>query len=190
MRDLLTDLKNIPKNAAIRKVNELVKRVRLAKAHMCIIGHLKKEMPSMFGKDKVQAKLLGNLEDHFLKVHRTHQLPVGDFPDVTKFRKTMEGHELTKFPKFDQKQARAAPPLPPRRCARASPFAAPAALAAPLPLPYGHARCVRRIPAAYLPFLAPPPGARRSTCSSRCCRATSRASSRCSRRKAPAPRRR
>ena len=60
----------------------------------------------MFGKDKVQAKLLGNLEDHFLKVHRTHQLPVGDFPDVTKFRKTMEGHELTKFPKFDQKQAR------------------------------------------------------------------------------------
>ena len=45
MRDLLTDLKNIPKNAAIRKVNELVKRVRLAKAHMCIIGHLKKETP-------------------------------------------------------------------------------------------------------------------------------------------------
>ena len=33
MRDLLTDLKNVPKNAAVRKVNELVKRVRLAKAH-------------------------------------------------------------------------------------------------------------------------------------------------------------
>ena len=49
MRDLLTDLKNIPKNAAIRKVNELVKRVRLAKAHMCIVGHLKKEMPAVFG---------------------------------------------------------------------------------------------------------------------------------------------
>ena len=52
MRDLLTDLKNIPKNAAIRKVNELVKRVRLAKAHMCIVGHLKKEMPAVFGKEK------------------------------------------------------------------------------------------------------------------------------------------
>ena len=50
MRDLLTDLKNIPKNAAIRKVNELVKRVRLAKAHMCIVGHLKKEMPAVFGR--------------------------------------------------------------------------------------------------------------------------------------------
>ena len=68
MRDLLTDLKNVPKNAAVRKVNELVKRCRLAKAHAFIVGHLKKEMPSMFGKDKAQAKLLGNLEEHFLKV--------------------------------------------------------------------------------------------------------------------------
>lgn len=107
MRDLLTDLKNIPKNAAIRKVNELVKRVRLAKAHMCIVGHLKKEMPAVFGKEKTQAKLLGNLEDHFLKVHRAHQLPVGDFPDVTKFRNTMLGHELTKFPKLDKHQVEA-----------------------------------------------------------------------------------
>jgi hypothetical protein len=49
-------------------VNELVKRVRLAKAHAYIVGHLKKEMPSMFGKEKAQAKLLANLEEHFLKV--------------------------------------------------------------------------------------------------------------------------
>jgi len=104
MRDLLTDLKNVPKNAAVRKVNELVKRVRLAKAHAYIVGHLKKEMPSMFGKDKAQAKLLTNLEDHFLKVHRAHQLPVGDFPDVAKFRSVMEAHELAKFPKLDPKQ--------------------------------------------------------------------------------------
>jgi GTPase SAR1 family protein len=70
MADLLNDLKNVPKNAAVRKVNELVKRVRLSKAHAHIIGHLKKEMPSMFGKDKAQAKLLNNLEEHFLKVSR------------------------------------------------------------------------------------------------------------------------
>ena len=103
MADLLNDLKNVPKNAAVRKVNELVKRVRLSKAHAHIIGHLKKEMPSMFGKDKAQAKLLANLEDHFLKVHRAHHLPVGDFPDVAKFRGCMEGHDLSKFPKLDLK---------------------------------------------------------------------------------------
>jgi hypothetical protein len=74
MADLLNDLKNVPKNAAVRKVNELVKRVRLLKAHVHIIGHLKKEMPSMFGKEKTQNKLLANLEDHFLKVRATPSL--------------------------------------------------------------------------------------------------------------------
>lgn len=103
MADLLNDLKNVPKNAAVRKVNELVKRVRLSKAHAYIIGHLKKEMPAMFGKEKAQAKALASLEEHFLKVHRAHHLPVGDFPDVAKFRGCMEGHDLSKFPKLDTK---------------------------------------------------------------------------------------
>jgi len=103
MADLLNDLKNVPKNAAIRKVNELVKRVRLCKAHAHIIGHLKKEMPSMWGKDKAQQKLLANLEEHFLKVHRAWHLPVGDFPDVARFRGVMDGHDLSKFPKLDSR---------------------------------------------------------------------------------------
>jgi EH domain-containing protein 3 len=33
-------------------------------------------------------------------VHRAHHLPVGDFPDVTRFRGVMEGHDLSKFPKL------------------------------------------------------------------------------------------
>ncbi len=104
MRDLLTDLKHVPKNATIRKVNELVKRVRLAKAHAYIVGHLKQQMPGMLGnKAKAQAKLLASLEDHFLKVHRAQSLPVGDFPDVQKFRGIMEAHDLSKFPKLDTK---------------------------------------------------------------------------------------
>ena len=87
----------------------------------------------MFGKDKAQNKILNNLEDHFLKVHptdathlypyipsspasavtqtgcliwqvhRQHQLPAGDFPDLERFRNTMLGHDLSKFPKLDSK---------------------------------------------------------------------------------------
>lgn len=52
----------------MRKVNELVKRTRLARVHSYLIGHLKKEMPAMFGKDKKQALLVANMEDVFLKV--------------------------------------------------------------------------------------------------------------------------
>ena len=52
---------------------------------------------------EAQAKALANLEEHFLKVHRAYHLPVGDFPDVAKFRGCMEGHDLSKFPKLDLK---------------------------------------------------------------------------------------
>lgn len=96
----------------MRKVNELVKRVRLARVHAHLIGHLKKEMPSVFGKEKKQAQLISNMEDVFLKVHRANQLPVGDFPDVNKFRGSMAAHDISKFPKFnkDLVDVRAGPP--------------------------------------------------------------------------------
>lgn len=57
----------------------------------------------MWGKEKAQKKLLEGLEDHFLKIHRTYSIPVGDFPDVHKFRQTMDVHDLSKFPKLDSK---------------------------------------------------------------------------------------
>jgi len=36
-------------------VNEFVKRVRAARIHILIMGHLRKQMPSMMGKAKAQA---------------------------------------------------------------------------------------------------------------------------------------
>jgi hypothetical protein len=41
----------------VRKINELVKRVRLAKVHAYIIGHLKEQMPVMMGHAKKQAQV-------------------------------------------------------------------------------------------------------------------------------------
>ena len=51
MRDLLTDLKNVPKNAAVRKVNELVKRARLLRVHVYIIVYLRNQARARGGKD-------------------------------------------------------------------------------------------------------------------------------------------
>ncbi len=42
--DLLYDLQSLPRNSAVRKVNELVKRTRLAKAHAYVIGHLREQV--------------------------------------------------------------------------------------------------------------------------------------------------
>ena len=50
------------------QINEFVKRARAAKIHAYIIGHLKKEMPTMMGKAKAQQRLIDNLQDEFAKV--------------------------------------------------------------------------------------------------------------------------
>ncbi|KAI8096934.1 P-loop containing nucleoside triphosphate hydrolase protein [Halteromyces radiatus] len=96
-KDLLRDLKNLRRNAAIRKVNDIVKRAKIARVHALIIGHLKKEMPSMFGKKKKSAKLLANLDLEFQKIQQRYHLPSGDFPNPEKFKQNLSLYDMDKF---------------------------------------------------------------------------------------------
>ncbi|KAK9681459.1 hypothetical protein RND81_10G004000 [Saponaria officinalis] len=105
--DLLADLKDIPKKACDRRINEFVKRARAAKIHAYIISHLKKEMPSMMGKSKAQQRLIDNLEAEFAKVQREFHLPAGDFPDVEHFREVLGGYSIDKFEKLKPKMIQA-----------------------------------------------------------------------------------
>ncbi|KAJ1694912.1 hypothetical protein LUZ63_011610 [Rhynchospora breviuscula] len=101
--DLLSDLKEIPKKACDRYVNEFVKRARAVKIHACIIGHLKKEMPSLIGKSKAQQKLIDNLEAEFTKVQKEFHLPPGDLPSVTHYREVLSGYNFDKLEKLSKK---------------------------------------------------------------------------------------
>ncbi|KAI9115745.1 hypothetical protein K1719_013414 [Acacia pycnantha] len=101
--DLLSDLKDVPKKACDRRINEFVKRARAAKIHAYIISHLKKEMPSMIGKAKTQQKLIDNLETEFGKVQRDHHLPRGDFPNTEQFKEVLSGYNFDKFEKLKPK---------------------------------------------------------------------------------------
>ncbi|GAM19970.1 hypothetical protein SAMD00019534_031450, partial [Acytostelium subglobosum LB1] len=103
MVDLIKELLALPKNAAIRKVNDLVKRARAAKVHSLIMGHLKNEMPSVFGKDSKQSELIKGLDKEFQKIARIHNIPFGDFPDPEKYRGILKVHDFTKFPKVNPK---------------------------------------------------------------------------------------
>lgn len=85
-KDLMKDLKNLPRNSAVRKINELVKRSRMAKVHAYIIGYLRSEMPSLTGKEKKQRKLLEDLPSVFRQVQKKHNLAVGDFPEIESFK--------------------------------------------------------------------------------------------------------
>lgn len=103
MNDLLTDLHALPRNSAVRRLNELVKRARLAKVHAHIIGHLKSEMPALFGKESRQAELLQNLATEFKKVHKGGMLPAGDFPELDRFRESLQMYDFSKFPKLNSR---------------------------------------------------------------------------------------
>ncbi|RDX62590.1 EH domain-containing protein 1 [Mucuna pruriens] len=105
--DLLSDLKDIPKAACDRRINEFVKRARAVKIHAYIISHLKKEMPAMIGKAKAQQKLIDNLAGEFGKVQREFHLPPGDFPNVEHFREILSGYNIDKFEKLKPKMIQA-----------------------------------------------------------------------------------
>ncbi|KAI8984177.1 P-loop containing nucleoside triphosphate hydrolase protein [Mycotypha africana] len=96
-KDLLKDLKELRRNAAIRKINEIVKRARLARVHALIISHLKKEMPSMFGKKKKQEALLKNLGAEFTKIQHKYHLAQSDFPNPERFRQNLALYDLDKL---------------------------------------------------------------------------------------------
>jgi len=52
--DLMKDLAILPRQSAVRKINELVKRIRKVKTLAYIIGYLKSQMPTVMGKEKVR----------------------------------------------------------------------------------------------------------------------------------------
>ena len=90
-KDLMVDLKNLPRNSAIRKINELVKRCRKAKTHAYIMSYLRSEMPSISGKQKKQDQLIEDLPTVFRAVMKKHNLAAGDFPELEKFRAKLKG---------------------------------------------------------------------------------------------------
>ncbi|CAG8652866.1 4159_t:CDS:2 [Dentiscutata erythropus] len=95
-KDMLKSLSELPHNATIRKVNEIVKRARIAKVHAYIIGHLKKEMP-MWGKTSKQNELIAKLDQEFVKIQHKYRLAPGDFPNLERFKAGLSVYKFDKF---------------------------------------------------------------------------------------------
>ncbi|KMQ87085.1 eh domain-containing protein 1 [Lasius niger] len=96
-QDLFKDMQSLPKNAALRKLNDLIKRARLAKVHAYIISALRKDMPSMFGKDTKKKELIKNLGQTYDQIQREQQISPGDFPDLKKMQECLAHHDFNKF---------------------------------------------------------------------------------------------
>jgi EH domain-containing protein 1 len=96
-QDLFRDMQSLPRNAALRKLNDLIKRARLAKVHAFIVSELRKDMPSMFGKDGKKKDLIKNLGQVYDRIQREQQISPGDFPDIKKMQEMLANHDFTKF---------------------------------------------------------------------------------------------
>ncbi|XP_076666918.1 EH domain-containing protein 3-like [Andrena cerasifolii] len=95
--DLFKDMQSLPRNTALRKLNDLIKRARLAKVHAYIISALRKDMPSVFGKDAKKKELIKNLGQIYDQIQRERQISPGDFPDLKKMQECLAHHDFTKF---------------------------------------------------------------------------------------------
>lgn len=94
--DLLGDLRSLPRNAQLRKLNDLIKRARLAKVHAHVIADLKSQMP-WFGKEDKRTRLIEGLDAVFRRIQLEKGFSPGDFPDVDAMRRTLR---LTDFDKL------------------------------------------------------------------------------------------
>jgi len=98
MDDLMNDVHILPKMGVIRKINDMVKRIRLVRVQAILLDYLRGEMPGLFGKEKKKKELLDNLPTVFRTVMAEHSLSPGDFPDIQVFRKGLEGLDFKKLP--------------------------------------------------------------------------------------------
>jgi GTPase SAR1 family protein len=103
-KDLMKDLAILPRQSAVRKINELVKRIRKVKTLAYIIAHLKQQMPSLMGKDKKQNKLIADLPNVFRTILKKNNLAPGDFPDITAFSSKLRDVKFSEFSSLSQKQ--------------------------------------------------------------------------------------
>lgn len=68
--------------------------------HAYIISALKKEMPSVFGKENKKKELIGSLGDIYKRIEREHQISPGDFPNLKKMQVSGGGPETREVGKL------------------------------------------------------------------------------------------
>lgn len=54
--------------------------------HAYIISALRKDFPTMFGKDSKKKELIKNLGQIYDQLQREHQISPGDFPDIKRMQ--------------------------------------------------------------------------------------------------------
>lgn len=100
--DLYTRIAQLPRTAAVRKINDLIKRARLAKVHAILLDHLYRNMPTFFGLAKEQERMIVNLPSIYQEIASTKGLPLGDFPDPRMMQQHLAPLDFSTFKPLDE----------------------------------------------------------------------------------------
>jgi len=103
LQSLFDDLQDLPRYAAMRKLNDFIKRARMAKIHAYIIANLKEDMPKLFGKGRKKKELIKNLPSLLKKIQEEHMVSHTDMPEVSDLQEKLSQADFLKFPPLKDK---------------------------------------------------------------------------------------
>ncbi|CAK9105878.1 unnamed protein product [Durusdinium trenchii] len=100
-KDLYTRIAQLPRSASLRKVNDLIKRARLAKVHALLLDYFYQRMPTFFGHAKEQERMIQDLQNIYKEISVQKGIPLGDFPDPRMMQQILTPMDFSSFKPVD-----------------------------------------------------------------------------------------
>jgi len=105
-RTILKELRGLPRATVLRKANELLGRMRLVKAHYCVMTYMRSQVPWFLmtcgTEGRIRAWLLGNLPRLFAEAQQLRNVSPGDMPGMAGFAERLRSLEYpSRLPTWD-----------------------------------------------------------------------------------------
>jgi len=114
---LLSDLQSVPKSSANRKLGDLIKRTKKAKAHALVLSKLKDSLLSAAGtigwwyeasrKEKMKEIIRNLQEEIYDPLIDEYNMSQEDFPDIKKMKKLLVKEDFDTFEDLDKDMLKA-----------------------------------------------------------------------------------